>query len=90
MVHRELKVHGKWIMKETKKPPALFYSHRDLSPPMSTLMVGGVEGESDKRCVCVDEVVAASNKKPGKTIVLPVVVPSIGMSRTLSPDGVAE
>lgn len=53
-------------------------------------MVGGVEGESNKRCVCVDEVVAASNKKPGKTIVMPIVAPSIGMSRTLSPDGVAE
>lgn len=84
MARPETQVYVKWVRKDIKNHPELFDGYTKGHGIIATrerflrwLETG--EGESDKKKVeSAEEVAAGSDKKFGKTIIMPIAVPGLG------------
>lgn len=84
MARPETKVYVKWVKDEIKKHPELFDGYTKGHGIIATCerflrWLETAEGESDKKkAESIEGLSAASEKKFGKTIIMPVAVPGVG------------
>ena len=96
MARPETKVYVNWVKEEIKTRPALFDGYTKGHGIIATRerflrWLETAEGEKDKGKVeSGEEVVAAPEKKFGKTIIMPIAVPGLGALYTPYANGDAE
>ena len=88
MARPETKVYVKWVRAEIKKHPTLFDGYARGHGIIATRerflrWLETAEGENDKKTEITERATVASDKKYGKTIIMPVAVPGVGTSYTL-------
>jgi tRNA ligase len=88
MTRPETKVYVKWVRNEIKRHPALFDGYAKGHGVIATRerflrWLETEEEENDKKKAEIAEGVAATSDKDfGKTIIMPIAVPGVGMSNT--------
>ena len=88
MARPETMVYVKWVKEEIKKHPELFDGYTKGHGIIATRerflrWLETAEGKSDKEVESAEEVPVASDKKFGKTIIMPIAVPGVGTFHTL-------